>query len=120
MSIDYLSFVFSSESSRGKRRKCSSIQGVLEVKLLSEQLRDRHCLAPKRCRVHWWPTVLSFPGVTGHQEEGFYAPPLERITGPCYWWEWRERGQHRELDGECAYSTPSLNFSQLCLSTGNP
>lgn len=114
-----LSFVFSSEFSRGERCKCSSIQGVLEAKVFSEQLHDRHRLAPKRYRIHWWTIVLSFPGVTGHREEGLYAPRLERITGPSYWWEWRERGPHWELEGECAHSTRSLNFSQLRLSTGN-
>lgn len=124
LSMDYLplwpeSFAFSAEFSRGERCKCSSIQGVLEAKVLSEQLHDRRCLAPKRYRVHWWTTVLSFPGVTGHWEEGLYAPPLERITGPSYWWEWRERVPHWELEGECAHSTRSLNFIQLCLSTGN-
>lgn len=113
-----LSFVFSSEFSRGERCKCSSIQGVLEAKVFSEQLHDRHRLAPKRYRVYWWTIVLSFPGVTGHREEGLYAPCLERITSPSYWWEWRERSPHWELEGECAHSTRSLNFSQLCLSTG--
>lgn len=26
---------------------------------------------------------------------------------------------HRELDDECTHSTQSLNFSQLCLNSGN-